>query len=167
MIRPELNNRAETYAHQHRLALAEELGAGMHGIVFAALSQSTGGKVALKVFERQREYRRERDVYFRLRENEITTIRGCRVPELLRHDDERFIIEMTIVTRPFVLDFAGAYLDYPPDFSDEVIADWHVEKREQFESKWPEVLAILGVLEEYGIFMVDVNPGNISFGDTV
>jgi hypothetical protein len=30
--------------------------------------------------------------------------------------------EMTVVTRPFVLDFAGAYLDWGPEFSDEVLA---------------------------------------------
>jgi hypothetical protein len=30
---------------------------------------------------------------------------------------------MTIVTRPDVLDFAGAYLDMPPEFSEEVMTD--------------------------------------------
>jgi len=29
-----------------------------------------------------------------------------------------WIVEMTIVTRPFVLDFAGAYLDERPDYPD-------------------------------------------------
>ncbi len=31
--------------------------------------------------------------------------------------------------------------------------------------RWGDVQAILAALEGYGIFMVDVNPGNISFGD--
>ncbi|HYV34934.1 MAG TPA: hypothetical protein VE988_04465 [Gemmataceae bacterium] len=65
--------------------------------------------------------------------------------------------------RPFVLDFGGAYLDKPPDFSDEVMADWAVEKQEQFGSRWPEAHAILRHLESYGVLMVDVNPGNIAF----
>ena len=52
---------------------------------------------------------------------------GLRVPRLLQFDDDLWVIEMTIVSRPFVLDFAGAYLDMPPDFSDEVMADWHAE----------------------------------------
>src|SRR6266436_4248684 len=76
-----------------------------------------------------------------------------------------WIIEMSLVSPPYVLDFAGAYLDWAPDFSEEVMADWRAEKQEQFEQHWPEVQAILAVLETYGVFMVDVNPGNISFGD--
>jgi len=87
------------------------------------------------------------------------------VPQLLGFDDELWVIEMTVVARPFVLDFAGAYLDFPPDFSEEVLADWQAEKHEQFGSRWPEVQAILRALEGYGVYMVDVNPGNVSFGD--
>ncbi len=72
---------------------------------------------------------------------------------------------MTVVSRPFVLDFAGAELDNPPDFSEEVLADWRAEKRDQFGERWAEVEAILGSLEGHGIFMLDVNPGNVSFED--
>jgi hypothetical protein len=46
-----------------------------------------------------------------------------------------------------------------------VLADWETEKKEQFGSRWPDVQAILGELEQYGIYVADVNPGNISFGD--
>lgn len=35
------------------------------------------------------------------------------VPELLGYDDGFLIVQMTIVTRPFVLDCAGAFLDQP------------------------------------------------------
>jgi hypothetical protein len=72
---------------------------------------------------------------------------------------------MSVVTRPFVLDFAGAYLDHAPDFSDEVLAEWRAEKQEQFGPRWAEVQAILRDLEGYGVFMVDVNPGNVAFAD--
>jgi hypothetical protein len=41
------------------------------------------------------------------------------------------VIEMTIVSRPFVLDFAGAYLDSPPEFSAEIWSEWEAEKRDQ------------------------------------
>jgi hypothetical protein len=84
---------------------------------------------------------------------------------MLRYDDELWVIEMTIVTRPFVLDFTGAYLDQAPDFSDEVFVDWRAEKQEQFGSQWEEVQAILRYLQGFGVFLVDVNPGNISFGE--
>jgi hypothetical protein len=72
-----------------------------------------------------------------LREEGIISIRGCAVPELLAFDDQLWIIEMTIVSRPFVLDFAGAYLDFAPEFSQEVLADWLADKKEQFGSRWP------------------------------
>src|SRR5207245_9261064 len=121
--------------------------------------------MALKVHERDKEYRRERDVYLRLQEHRVTDIRGCHVPEMIAFDDELWVIAMTLVARPFVLDFAGAYLDEAPDFSEEVLADWRAEKQEQFDDRWPEVQAILRELEGYGAYMVDVNPGNVSFGD--
>jgi hypothetical protein len=147
------------------LVIRRELGSGVHGIVFSAESQIEGGRSPLKVHERGPDYIRERDVYLRLKGHGITEIRGCNVPELVDFDDELWVIEMTVVTRPFVLDFAGTYLDQAPDFSEEVLADWHAEKQEQFGPRWPEVQAILGMLQSYGVFMVDVNLGNVSFGN--
>ena len=70
---------------------------------------------------------------------------------------------MSIVTRPFVLDFAGAYLDSPPDFPDEIWAEWESGKREQFDARWPKVRALLSALEELDIYLVDVSPSNIAF----
>jgi hypothetical protein len=92
-------------------------------------------------------------------------IRGCEVPQLVDYNDNLWIIEMTIVKRPYVLDFGGAYLDKAPEFSDEVMADWRAEKIEQFGQRWPEAEAILAVLETYGVFVVDVNPNNIALAD--
>ena len=85
------------------------------------------------------------------------------VPQFISADDTLLTIEMSIVKRPFVLDFAGAYLDAPPSFSDEIWADWETEKREQFDARWPEVQAVLAALEELEIYMVDVSPSNIAF----
>ena len=59
---------------------------------------------------------------------------GCSVPEMIEFDDHLWAIDMSIVDRPFVFDFAGAFLDQAPDFPDEVMADWHAEKKEQFGS---------------------------------
>ena len=64
-------------------------------------------------------YLRERAVYERLRDAGVSEILGFNVPQLIRFDDELRIIEMSIVARPFVLDFAGAWLDTPPDFPEE------------------------------------------------
>ena len=161
--------RAQGYAEQHAMALGDELGHGVHGIVFVTEGQSQKGGVplrsAVKAYQDETCYCRERDVYLRLKKHKVKEIRGCHVPQLIRYDDDWLIIEMTMVKRPFVLDFGGAYLDKAPDFSDEVMADWHVEKREQFGERWPEVQAILRILETYGIFMIDVHPGNIAFAE--
>jgi len=125
---------ARDYAGLHELSLRDELGQGMNGVVIVAeaLIPSPGKPrlSAVKACHSEIEYTRERDVYFRLQECNLTTIRSCKVPELLEFDDDLWIIEMTIVTRPFCLDFGGAYLEKPPDFSEEVMADWQAEKIE-------------------------------------
>jgi hypothetical protein len=72
---------------------------------------------------------------------------------------------MSIVARPFLLDFAGAYLDARPEFPEDKWADWEADKREQFEARWPDVKAVLAALETFDVFMVDVSPGNIAFLD--
>jgi hypothetical protein len=163
----ELERRAQDFAQRHGLVLGARLGSGVHGIVYASESQPVSGAApttsAVKVHRHVPDFLRERDIYLRLKERGVRAIRGCRVPELLRYDDDSLILEMTIVTRPFVLDFGGAFLDKSPDFSEEVMADWHAEKREQFGRHWPEVQAILCQLECMGIYMIDVHPSNISF----
>jgi hypothetical protein len=157
--------RAHDYAKRKGVPLGAPLGSGVHGSVFVIASQTEIGRSAIKSHEHEQDYCRERDVYLRLKESGVTEIRGCAVPELLGYADDLWVIEMTVVSRPFVLDFAGAFLDRPPDFSEEVLADWRAEKQEQFGPRWGEVRAVLRELESYGVFLVDVNPGNVSFGD--
>ncbi len=47
----------------------------------------------------------------------------------------------------------------------QIWAEWEVEKREQFDSRWPRVLAVLSELETLDGHMVDVSPSNIAFLD--
>ena len=163
--RPELVHRAQQYASQKGLVLAKPLGSGVHGSVFTAKNQTNTAKSAIKVHERERDFQRERDVYIRLQGLGVTDVCGCAVPELLAFDNELWILEMTVVTPSFVLDFGDANLDQPHDFSEEVLADWRADKQELFDRRWPEVLTILRYLEGYGIYMLDVHPGNISFDE--
>jgi len=73
---------------------------------------------------------------------------------------------MGIVSPPFVLDFAGAYLDARPNYPDEVMLEWRAEKREQFGThRWSVVQSIMASLARYGIYLADVKPGNITFVD--
>jgi hypothetical protein len=156
---------ARAYASQHQLHLAERLGFGIHGIVFVAENNSKAGKTALKVHRATEPFLRECAVYERLQGEGVSEILGFNIPHLISFDDDLLIVEMSIVTRPFVLDFAGAYLHTPPDFPDETWAEWEAEKREQFDVRWPKVQAVLGALETLDIHMVDVSPSNIAFLD--
>src|ERR1051325_8244171 len=132
-----LVERAQAYAHRLPLGLGRRLGSGNHGIVFEAESQAGSGESALKIHKEASAYGRERDAYRRLAEHHVTEINRFKVPQMLGCDDDLLVIEMTIVTRPFLLDFAGAYLDKPPEFPDEVWQTWEEEKREQFGERWP------------------------------
>src|SRR5439155_6522012 len=138
---------ARAYASRHQLQLAERLGFGIHGIIFVAEDNSKAGKTAIKVHSSVEPYLRERAAYERLKDACVSDILGFNVPQPVRFDDELRVIEMSIVTRPFLLDFAGAWLDAPPDFPDETWVEWEAEKREQFDAHWPKVQAVLGALE--------------------
>jgi len=153
------------YAFRHQLELAERLGFGIHGIIHVARDNAKSGKTALKAHRSLEPYQRERDTYQRLRDANITEILGFHVPQFIRAADDLRVIEMSIVTRPFLLDFAGAWLDALPEFSDETWAEWETEKREQFGPRWPTVQAVLAELETLEIHMIDVSPSNIAFAD--
>ena len=63
------------------------------------------------------------------------------------------------------LDFAGAYLDNPPDLSEEVWTEWEIQKAEQFDARWRVVRSVLAAFEELDIHILDVTPKNITFLD--
>jgi hypothetical protein len=153
------------YASRRQLHLAERLGFGIHGIIYVAEGKSTGGKTAIKVHRESEPFLRELSVYHRLQEAQVSEILGFNVPQFIQADDALRVLEMTIVTRPFILDFAGAYLDAPPGFSDEIWNEWEIQKREQFGERWPRVQSVLAALEDLDIHMVDVSPSNIAFRD--
>jgi hypothetical protein len=71
---------------------------------------------------------------------------------------------MSIVSPPFCLDFAKCYLDIPPDFSAEVMAETRAFQRELFdEDQWSKVLLVMHELEKLGVYSYDARPSNISF----
>jgi hypothetical protein len=161
--------RANDFLAPTERSLGDRLGFGRDGIVWTIECQSQSPpesiQSALKAHANVSSYQRERDVYRRLRLRGITAIRQHNVPQLLGSDDELMVVEMSVVCPPFVLDFADAYLDRPPTFSDEALEEWREEKKEQFGSHWREVQRVLHSLEAIGIYMTDVKPGNVEFAD--
>lgn len=156
---------AQTYALRQNLSLAEPLGFGIHGAIFVAEDKSIVGKFAIKVHRSAEPYQREREIYERLKEAKVREVEGFHVPQAIRFDDELHVIQMTIVTRPFVLDFAGAYLYEPPEFPEEVRAQTEADLRDRFEDRWPKVQEVLAALRSLDIHMVDISPNNIAFLD--
>jgi hypothetical protein len=159
----ELLEKAQAYANAGNRQLGECLGFGIHGIVVVLKSEAELGDTALKVFFAREPYQRERDAYERLTEARVRRICGFHVPQFLRCDDALLALEMTVVSPPYFLDFAGAWLDFPPKFPDEVWADWERKNQEQFGEDWPMAQTILTELEDFGIHMLDPSPSNIRF----
>lgn len=160
--------RAHLYAARNRLEIAEpaeSLGSGKDGIILVAKNKDKRGQSAVKVLKENDAYFREKRAYERLQLAAVRSVMGFNVPQFLGSADDLQVIEMTVVQRPFVLDFAGAHLDARPEFAAEIWNDWEVEKREQFELRWPTVEKILAAFEAHGIYLLDVSPSNIAFLD--
>ena len=156
---------ATLYASRYGFELGEKLGSGKDGIVLVGKRKMQPGRIALKAMRWSEAYEQEKRAYARLQQTGTATVLGFNVPQLTGNDDGLRVLEMTVVERPFVLDFAGAHVDNRPEFPDEVWADWEAERREQFEARWPMVERILAAFEELGIYLLDVSPGNIGFLD--
>lgn len=138
-----------------------QLGFGHDGCVLRSSHPS-----AIKIHEREKPYRQELAVYQRLRECGVERIAGHFVPQLIDWDDTRLIIEMSIVPRPFVLDFASALLDSAPDFPEHVLEERAERWAELFDDHWEEVASIVYALERRcRIYLLDPHPGNIAFED--
>lgn len=136
------------------------LGNGTDGIVWR-----TKQRTAIKAFYLEKNYSNELECYYRLKESKITEINGLAVPMLEGFNDELMIVEMSIVQRPYLLDFGKVYIDeFPPYQHDsDLLSQWHEELRELFENDVGAVYAILDKLKELGIYYVDPKPANIRF----
>jgi hypothetical protein len=158
-LNDDIIRRAGEYADQNVVRLKNRLGFGKDGTVW-----STDRRTAIKVFRTPEPFRRELGAYERLAENDVFDILGFNVPQLVRVDEDRMVIEMTMVDEPFVLDFGSAYLDgSAPEFPEEIMSEWLEQTREKFGSKWSRVVSIMRALERMGITLTDIHPGNIAF----
>ena len=153
-----LQDVAVSYAHSNQIQLLGFLGDGNDGAVWESSRNS-----AVKVLERPDSYQREKQAYLRLQEREIDSIYGFAIPKLVAFDDTRQVIEMTMVFPPFLIDFGKAYVDHPPDFSEEVMEEWTADMEEIFEDRWEIVRTLLSRLRGMGIYYFDARPANIRF----
>lgn len=155
--------RVEQYCKSNTLRIEHQLGFGIHGEAYALSHLLTFVPSVVKVFEDLSPFERELSVYLRLRETMTSIINGFAVPQLFDFDSDLLIIRMSLVSRPFCLDFASAYLDELPPYFPPFDESWHEEKENQFGAEhWPRILAVVRELESLGIYQTDVSPSNIA-----
>ena len=120
-----------------------------------------------KALLRPRNYTQELKCYQRLRTAGVTKLEGFNVPKLIAHNDELMIVELGIVTPPWLLDFAKGSIDQPPDYDAETLEADRAESEELFGPQyWPRVSALLWLLRsKFGIYYLDAKPGNVMFSD--
>lgn len=88
------------------------------------------------------------------------------VPEYLDSHDELLVVEMTLVSRPCVLDFAAAGICRPlVDYPDEILQQSRLEQQELFGERWPQVQNLLSAFRRHDLYLSDIKPGNILFAD--
>jgi hypothetical protein len=140
----------------------DKLGAGIgqDGTVWR-----TAEHTAVKFFGRLDRYKREVEVYRLLTQRQIIQIAGHHVPQLILSDDDLRAIEMTIVTRPFILDFAGAKLPHElPDFEANIMEEHFKHVRDLFGPFWADALHVAEMFRlATGYTLLDIHPGNIAF----
>lgn len=147
------------YCHERGTTIRRNLGYGQDGSVW-----ETSDRTAIKCFDREENFRREAACYERLAANGVTSISGCVLPEMIRFNQPRLLIEMEIVSPPYILDFGKAYIDDPPEFPAEIMAEHREIQREKWNMEdWKRVQMIVWELEQHGIYYLDTKPGNIKF----
>ena len=135
------------------------LGFGREAKVYA-----TSRRSAVKMHADLQAFEREFLCYLRFLNTGIESVLGHNVPKLIDADEELMVLEVSVVERPFLLDFGAARLDSAPDFPPEVLETWEQEKVEQFGENWPHAAAIIEwVRANLGIYLLDIHPGNIGF----
>lgn len=129
---------------------------GQDGLVYLTDQPS-----AVKALIHEPLYRRELAVYQRFKDAGLKRIDIFNIPELLGFSDELCVIEMTFVSAPFVLDFAGATIDKPSACQLDIEAQQRVAER--FGDDWTTVVFMREQMKnKYGIYLNDVKPGNVT-----
>jgi hypothetical protein len=159
-----LLSRANVYAKRQgmRIGNVVALGHGMDGAVWASTRES-----AIKVIRNRKNYADELECYVRLQAEKVRELCGFAVPFLEDYDNELMVVEMSIVQKPFVLDFGKVYLDGGQfvAYQAQELARSRAAAQAMYGDQWPRVALLLHVLEErFGIYYVDPRPGNIDCG---
>ena len=136
------------------------LGTGQEGFVW-----QTDENSAIKVYDRKSNFDREIACYSLLQFHGVNEIDGFAIPELLGDDEDLRVIELSIVSPPYLLDFGKAYVHQRPEFDQATLDQDEEIRSELFGENWGMVQSAIWSLESYGIFYMDARPGNIDCTD--
>jgi hypothetical protein len=154
-----LAERAETYCRSFGLLLHRPLGKGKDGTVWL-----TDRPSAVKVHERTESYQHERDAYIRLLNVGVDSAGEFQIPTLIDFDDALLVIEMSIVSPPFVVDFASCRLDHASGLIEDEGNTLDDMVRERFGEQADDVLQLRDrLIGLAGIYLWDLHPENIKF----
>lgn len=152
----------QTYLERQGISVMGTLGAGKDGYVWR-----TSRDTALKIHGQFESYRAERNAYIRFQDTGIDEVAGFAVPVLRNFDDELLAIEMGIVAPPFIVDFASAFLDTPPDFIEDEGHTLHDMIRQRFDERVDEVIGLYeDLIASAGIYLSDFHRHNIKFAES-
>lgn len=151
--------RLEHYLRLHALAQIRPLGRGKDGAVW-----ETNVQTAVKIHEVEPSYTAERDAYIRLLEREVVGAGGFSIPVLVAYDDDLLAIEMSVVLPPYVLDFASAKLDDPPDLIEDEGHTLYDLMEDRFGERASDIMALYHELSSRaGVYLLDFHRHNIKF----
>ena len=156
--------RIDEYERRHHCRLLGSLGLGSGQDGFVLRSDRL---TAVKFFDRTERFHRELEVYRVLLDKDIHDVAGHRVPTLIDSDEELRAIEMTIVERPFLLDFAGAKRPQEAPHFEQHVLDEHVRHlQELFGERWADAIDVTEMFRhKTGFILLDIHPGNVAFDD--
>jgi hypothetical protein len=133
------------------------LGWGISGYVYL----SPDARTAVKIHRYAEGFERELAVYRILRRLKLKSVCGLTVPQLRGHNSSLRAIRMDFVSPPYLLDFAGATFT-PPDFPEDVIAEWRAGIDRQFGQNAWMAYAVYDALGKHGIYYTDFRPSNMN-----
>lgn len=157
VIPTDVEQRRTAYCESRGIQTQDLIGYGLDGFVW-----KTNRASVAKVCRHANLFERELAVYQRLTQLGLHQLQGFRIPSLLDQDAERWVLELSLVSPPFILDFAAASLGKQP--AEMESAEWLDEKRRMFGADWADVRSAFGGLDGLrldGIHFPDVHLGNI------
>ena len=152
----ELGDRQRQYCLAKGHHVQQIIGYGIDGYVWRTDQDSV-----LKVHRYRLGFEVELAVYQRLTKLGLWRLQGFTIPKLLDYAADLYVLELTFVAPPFILDFAAVRLDGPPLGFDPEDHSWIAEKKRMFGSDWPDVQRLLNGLLQYGVYFPDVHLGNV------